>query len=216
MKSLARRTSEYYFRQGLKIFGMVMIVQVLLTLEFIFLESENQDLMSFITQNLVTFTGFFMIIFNTIYAMYGPSWFDSVVLSMGARRKDVFLGQIIQQLTLIILCTAVEIAGCFLFDHMEFIGYTGLSAATALLFGVIGTVVGYKIKKFGKIVMIIIVMAMTVMGFAMGMLKALGGQIPFSSLNSALAISIIAVVAILGFILLELWAYKLNSKCMVS
>ena len=39
------------------------------------------------------------------------------------------------------------------------VGFTFLAAAASILAGVIGTVIGYKIKKFGKIVMMIIIMS---------------------------------------------------------
>ncbi|SDI50803.1 hypothetical protein SAMN05421493_11664 [Pseudobutyrivibrio sp. 49] len=216
MKSLARRSAEHYFIQGIKIFGLVMGLQVILAFEFFLMGAEMTDMLGYIVQNVVAFTGMFMILFNTIYAIYGPNWLDSVVLSMGARRKDVFWGQIIQQLTFITGCVIVSLAICFIFDRKMLVGFTFLAAAASILAGVIGTVIGYKIKKFGKIVMMIIIMIMACLGGVVGAMAAVGKQIHISALNNGLSLTVIGVGTIIVFILLELWAYKLNSKCMVN
>lgn len=216
MKSLARRSAEYYFKQGLKMFALVIILLVVISVEWIIMGFDEKDLNASVTQNIVIFSAMFMVMFNTLYAVYGPNWFDSIVLSMGARRRDVFRGQIIQQTTFIGLCTIVNLAICVIFNHMEFIGYNILSIAVAFLFGVAGIVIGYKIKRFGKVAIFIILMIITCIGATLGALTALGKGINFTGLNSGLLLLVIGVGAIIAFVLLELWAYKLNSKSMVN
>ena len=216
MKSLARRSAEYYFMQGLKMFGLIMGLQLILAIEWIIMGVEETDLIGYVTQSIVIFSAMFMVMFNTLYTVYGPNWYDSIVLSMGARRKDVFRGQIIQQVTCIALCTIVNLAICIIFNHVEFIGYTILSAAVAFLFGVAGTVIGYKIKRFGKVVIFIILMIITCIGAALGALTALGKDLVFTVLSSGPLFPVIGIGTIIAFILLEIWAYKLNSKSMVS
>ena len=61
MKSLARRSAEHYFIQGIKIFGLVMGLQVILAFEFFLMDAEMTDMLGYIVQNVVAFTGMFIL-----------------------------------------------------------------------------------------------------------------------------------------------------------
>ncbi len=216
MNSLSARTRKYYFLAGLKLFGYVAAVQLLLTIEWIFFGVEEADIVGYVSQNIITFNAMFMVLFNMMFAIYGPNWYDSMVLSMGARRRDVFWGQLIKQCTYVGLSTILSIVLCVVFKHENFMGYTIVAVAAAMILGALGLAIGYKVKKYGKIVIFILLIIVGVQAGIWGFVLAAGIKLPISSLNSYIMLSTIGVGAVVVFTLLELWAYKLNQKCMVN
>lgn len=216
MGSLANRARKFYFLQGLKLFGYVSAVQLILVFEWIMFGTEEADMVGFVSQNFITFNAAFMVLFNMMFSIYGPNWYDSMVLSMGARRKDIFWGEIIKQVTYTTLTAALNIIVCIVFNHTNFLGYTFVAIATAMILGAGGLVIGYKIRKYGKIVIFGILMVIFILSGIVGGLMAIGKFTVISKLGSGLLLTAVGAVAVIVFILLELWAYKLNQKSMVN
>lgn len=216
MNSLSARTRKYYFLAGLKLFGYMAAVQLLLAVEWMFFGVEEEDIVGFVSQNVITFNAMFMVLFNMMFAIYAPNWYDSMVLSMGARRRDVFWGQLIKQSIYVGLSAILSIVLCVVFKHENFLGYTFVAVAAAMILGALGLVIGYKVKKYGKIVIFGLLIIVGVQAGIWGFVLAAGIKLPIGSLNSAIILSLIGVGAVAVFVLLELWAYRLNQKCMVS
>lgn len=216
MNSLSARTRKYYFLAGLKLFGYMAAVQLLLAVEWMFFGVEEEDIVGFVSQNVITFNAMFMVLFNMMFAIYAPNWYDSMVLSMGARRRDVFWGQLIKQSIYVGLSAILSIVLCVVFKHENFLGYTFVAVAAAMILGALGLVIGYKVKKYGKIVIFGLLIIVGVQAGIWGFVLAAGIKLPIGSLNSAILLSLIGVGAVAVFVLLELWAYRLNQKCMVS
>ncbi|MDC7278976.1 hypothetical protein NXH64_05590 [Butyrivibrio fibrisolvens] len=216
MNSLLARTRKYYFLAGLKLFGYVAAVQLLLVVEWTFFGVEEEDIVGFVSQNVITFNAMFMVLFNMLFAIYGPNWYDSMVLSMGARRRDVFWGQLIKQSVFVGLSAILSIVLCVVFKHENFLGYTIVAVAAAMILGALGLVIGYKVKKYGKIVIFGLLIIVGVQAGIWGFVLATGIKLPIGSLNSAMILSLIGAGAVAVFVLLEFWAYRLNQKCMVS
>jgi uncharacterized membrane protein YeiH len=86
-------------------------------------------------------------------------------------------------------------------------------AFIALLTGVIGLVIGHKIRRYGKIAIIIIAAIAGILGGTIGMISS--GQNPIFlvhiSLN-AIAVVVATVALIVG---LYIWVYKLTKSMMV-
>lgn len=216
MNSLSARTRKYYFLAGLKLFGYMAAVQLLLAVEWMFFGVEEEDIVGFVSQNVITFNAMFMVLFNMMFAIYAPNWYDSMVLSLGARRRDVFWGQLIKQSIYVGLSAILSIVLCVVFKHENFLGYTFVAVAAAMILGALGLVIGYKVKKYGKIVIFGLLIIVGVQAGIWGFVLAAGIKLPIGSLNSAIILSLIGVGAVAVFVLLELWAYRLNQKCMVS
>lgn len=214
MSELLKRSVKYYITQGFKTIGYVGILYLILIVEWVLLDSGTTDsLIEDTFSRLIFMGGGFVILMNLMFSLYGPNWYDSLVLSMGARRRDVFLGEIIKQLVFVICNSIILMVATFFTGDMGNIKFVLVSAFIALIMGPIGIVIGYKIKTYGKVV--IIVIALTVGGMAgFTTVGLLSGAIVFAYINvSQIIYIILGVLAYIGF---EYWAYKLNQKSMVK
>ncbi|SCZ76383.1 hypothetical protein [Pseudobutyrivibrio xylanivorans] len=212
MSELSKRSAKYYFVQGMKMMGLMVVLQAILCVEWFLMADDRNNLFDHIIRMVLMGGVMFMILFNLIYAVYGPNWLDSLVLSMGARRKDIFVGEIIKQFTYIILNTVVYLVIAVTTGNNIWVPIIILAAVGAALAGAIGQVIGFKIKKYGKAYLFVIAIIAGCFGV-------------FASLTAVLEIDLlgllrnrvgwIIVIAVVLFGLFEFWSYKLGQKSMV-
>ena len=212
MSELSKRSAKYFFIQGLKMMLLILGIQAVLCVEWALMAEDTASMLEQITRMSLMCGIMFMILFNLIYAVYGPNWLDSLVLSMGARRKDVFVGEIIKQFTFIILNTIIYLTIAVTTDNKRWIPIIFISAVVAALTGAIGQVIGYKIKKYGKVYLVII-------GLIAGCFGAFASVTTFLDIDVLesfnMSTGLIIALALVLFGLFEFWAYKLGQKCMV-
>ena len=212
MSELSKRTSKYYFIQGSKMMGYILLLQLILCVEWFIMSSERDNLIDYMSRMTLMCGLMFMVLFNLIYAVYGPNWFDSIVLSMGGRRKDVFWGEMIKQFTFILCNDVVLILVAVATNKLEWIPIILMTSLIAAVTGAAGLVIGHKVKKYGKVYIFII----AIIAGCFGAFASVTTVLDINVLGMAkLSVGLIILVAVVLFVLFELWAYKLNQKSMV-
>ncbi len=214
MSDLSKRTYKYYLINGLKNYGLILLIEMLLILEWILIGSD-EDLRDYIPRMFVMVGGLFTPILNGIYSMYGPGWYDSLTLSMGARRKDIFVGQLIKQLIIVACNTAVVAVVASIFLSKFFMYYVYATALIGLVTGAAGNVVGHKLRRYGKVVIMVIVIACVILGASIGMVVALDGSPVLLTNVGSIPPAVFPILIILLFVGLEAWGYKLSKTMMV-
>jgi hypothetical protein len=214
MSDLSKRTYKYYLMNGLKNYGLILLIEMLLILEWILIGSD-EDLRDYIPRMFVMVGGLFTPILNGIYSMYGPGWYDSLTLSMGARRKDIFVGQLIKQLIIVACNTAVVAVVASIFLSKFFMYYAYATALIGLVTGAAGNVIGHKLRRYGKVVIMIIVIACVILGASIGMAVALDGSPVLLANVGNIPPAVFPILIILLFVGLEAWGYKLSKTMMV-
>ena len=214
MSSLAKRSAKYFFKEGLKTLGLVLGMECLLIIEWLIIGLDRDSLVDYVINMFMSVGSIFIVMMNMMYSFYGPNWYDSMALSMGARRKDIFIGELIKQFTFVGgNFVALSLVAIILHQY-KYIIIVLTTSIIAIALGPIGLIVGHKVSKYGKVV--ILIMAMIAGGF--------GGSYAFSGFwmkefitdFPAFTFPLLIVGAFLIFGLAELWAYKLNQKSMVK
>ncbi len=213
-KSLATRSNIYYAVTGLKLLGTVGACVLVLVAEFFIMYYGNDELFKYQMNTLVMLAMMFLVMFNGIFSLYSANWTDSMVLSMGARRKDIFRGQIIKTVVAMVLGTGVVIAAMYLTDQMDHLRIVIGMAIAAFPISALFYALGHKIRKFGKLGFVVIIMAATIGGILFGFNAATPGN-PLAAFVRNLNTGAIIGIAVVLYLLFELWAYKLNKKSMV-
>lgn len=213
MSDLSKRASKYFLLQGLKLTGYVFLIYGILFLEWILIGSDDEiGVLNFTLQMFLLIGGFFSILMNVIFSMYGPNWYDGLALSMGARRKDVFLGEFIKQGVFVLCHFAVLMGVAIIFKKDMYKEYILFTSFLSFVLGPLGLIIGYSIRKYGKIIIFVIAIASGLCG-AWGSIAITSGTfaVNFQNLNAY----VIAVVGLIIFAGLEFVVYKLNQKSMV-
>ena len=214
MSDLSKRTYKYYLINGLKNYGLILLIEMLLILEWILIGSD-EDLREYIPRMFVMVGGLFTTILNGIYSMYGPGWYDSLTLSMGARRKDIFVGQLIKQLIIVVCNTAVVAVVASIFLSKFFMYYVYATALMGLVTGAAGLVIGHKLRKYGKVVIMVIVSGCAILGGIIGVGAAIDGNAKIITNVASIPPIIFPILMVLLFVGLEVWGYKLSKTMMV-
>lgn len=212
--SLARRSDKYYVKTGLYTLGYALLLECLLIAELIFFDYGNDLRMDYIARSGISFFFMILILFNAMYSLYAANWTDSIVLSMGARRKDIFRGQILKTTVCLVLGAALALIAIYFTKQFELIGLLimsiiGAFPLTALFYGI-----GHKIRKWGRVAVMIIAIIGGICGAAVSAGSILR-QVFFPAFNLQISFAIYALVCVVAFVLLEMWVYKLSSKSMV-
>ena len=214
MSDLSKRTYKYYIKSSFKILGFELLLELILIIEWL-LMGTDESLIEYISRMFIMCGGLIGVLTNGIYAMYGPSLYDGLVLSMGGRRKEIFWGQIIKQIiyvggnSLVLLIVAT-------FVHRPIFYYYILgTAVVGFLFGAAGLVIGHKVKKHGKMIIFIIIICCAGIGGGIGGAAAMDSN--QALLNMISGVPAIAYLPIAGliYVALEVWVYKLNKSMMV-
>ena len=214
MSSLAKRSAKYFFKEGLKTLGLVLGLECLLIIEWLIIGSDEKSLVEYVLNMFMSVGSIFIIMMNMMYSFYGPNWYDSMALSMGARRKDIFIGELIKQFTFVggnfVALSLIAV----IFQQYKYIILILISCIIAIALGPIGLIVGHKVSKYGKVIIMII----AIIGGFFGASLAIGGfwMKEYVTELPSFTFPLIIVGAIAIFALAELWAYKLNQKGMVK
>ncbi|MBO6128017.1 MAG: hypothetical protein J6P79_03860 [Pseudobutyrivibrio sp.] len=214
MTSLAKRSAKYFFKEGLKLLGIVLGLECILVIEWIIIGSDKESFMDYLFQMLMSVGCIVVILMNMLYSFYGPNWFDSLVLSMGARRKDIFVGELIKQLTFVGGNFVIYTILMAIFGKYEYLLLNLLASLIAFALGPVGLLIGYNVHSHGKVVIIVVALIGGIGGGLTGFASA--SNIAFSVGSVGGLVLIITIIAsIIIFAASEFWVYKLNQKSMV-
>ena len=214
MSSLAKRSAKYFFKEGLKTLGLVLGLEVLLIIEWLIIGLDKDSLVDYVINMFMSVGSIFIVMMNLMYSFYGPNWYDSMVLSMGARRKDIFVGELIKQFTFVGgNFVALSLVAIILHQY-KYIIIVLTTSIIAIALGPIGLIVGHKVNKYGKVIIMII----AIIGGCFGVSLTGAGfwMKEFITDFPAFTLQLVILGAIVIFGLAELWAYKLNQKSMVK
>ena len=215
MSDLSKRTLKYYVKSGFKIYGIILAVEAALALEWLLIGFDEENLFEYVTRMSLKIGGLFTVLLNGMYSLYGPNWYDSLVLSMGARRKDIFWGQIIKQLILIVCNSVVLTVLALIIGKPFYFYYIYATAFLALILGGVGLVVGHKVKRYGKIVVVIVAVIAGVLGGTVGVTAVFDQNTALLNFFGSTPLVALPIAAIVIYVALEAWAYKLNKTMMV-
>ena len=210
MSNLSKVSAKYYFIEGLKASGWCVLIQSVIIL-FQSLEASNHSMSSieYAIENLLSLGIVFVILMNGVYSMYGPNWYDNIVLAMGGRRKDIFWGEIIKQFTIVFINSLLYIIVAIVSSNTGYVVNIFSGIIFAIIAGPIGVIIGFTVGKFGRYVILGVVAIAGSFGYAMAMSSL--GFFDFPPYSVAL----LGLVASILYIVLEIWVYKLYQRLMV-
>ncbi len=216
MGDLRKRTCMYYLKDAGKMLLMAIGIEAIIVVEQIILSLGEEDSISSMFISAIVLFGMFILLLNSIYAMYGPAWTDSIVLSMGARRSDIFVGSILKEITFVGAGLIILLAACFLTSNYDLIFYSIYVCIASLVLSGIARIIGHKIKKFGKIAIMVFAVICSIFGIVAGMSMALDGFIfdwfKFSVNTSVLTWGVLLII----YGILQDIVYRLNRKARVQ
>ena len=215
MSDLRKRVCIHYLKDAGKMILMALGIAAIILVENLILNYGDAEMIEDMIDSAIMTFGLFILLFNGIYAMYGPTWTDSLVLSMGVRRSDIFVGNILKEITFAVLGLIVLLLACFFTANYHFMFFSIYMCVASLVIAGIARIAGYKIKKFGKVALVVLVAVIATLSGIIGMSIALDGfafdWFKFSVNTSVLAWG--AFLIIYG--ILQDIVYRLNSKAMV-
>lgn len=214
MSSLAKRSAKYYFKEGLKALALVLGIECFLVIEWFILGANEKNPMDYLFQMVMSVGCIIVVMINMMYSFYGPNWYDSLAMSMGARRKDIFIGELIKQATFVGSYMVVYIILIAIFNKYEYLLLMILSSIVSFALGPVGLVIGHKVHNHGKVIVFIIAMIAGGGGGFIGFFSATGVSIGIESMGAYVIIAVL-IISVIIFALFEFWAYKLNQKSMV-
>ncbi len=213
MSDLSKRAAKYYLVQGVRLFIAVLLGMTFVGTVWILTHFGETNYVESVFYRIFSLGTVFMIMMNFMYSVYSPGWYDSMVLSMGARRKDIFWGVLIKQITFIV-CYAIFLSlMSILTSRPERIKSIMMSSAVSLFMGAAGIIVGHAVKKYGRIVYHIFLII--VLGVGSGSLVMLEHREHVFTLGNATKY-VIAMAGLLLFVIMEFVIYRLNKKSMVA
>ena len=216
MSRLTKVSIRYYVREALLLMGLVYAIGAIFFIEMAALNFGESNDIEYLIMSVTMMCGMFMIMFSSMKNFYAANWRDSMVLSMGARRKDIFRGEIVKAFVYNLGCLLIGGAILIALKQYSFLGYLFTVFCISFPAGALGQALGYKVRKYGKIVLLVMIIVFAGFGgaasaAAAGSDKAVSA---FGAFNTN--IGIVAIVCGVLFVLLELWVYRLNKNCMVQ
>ena len=212
MSELTKRSAKYFFIQGLKALAGMILIELVLVLEWTIMGTENGSLIEHISKEVIFLGACFNVVLNMMYSIYGPTWYDSLALSMGARRKDIFWGEIIKQLVLVLGNTGILLLVCITCSQQQLINFVLSVGVVAIVAGPLGLIIGHKMKKYGMFVAFFIVIIASVVGTTLA-LSGFGAT--FFETISGMGVLGILAISVIAFLLLEVLVNRVNQKSMV-
>ncbi len=217
MSELSKRAAKYYFVQGAKqaLFVFAFLMMMIVFNSLVFIDGSLKDSFMNSIGNALRYGSYMVILCNFMFSVYGPNWYDSIALSLGCRRKDIFIGEMIKQAVFVlsnfIVLIALEVIG-----NMDSVMVLIGTAILGFIMGPLGLILGHKIKKIGRIVIIIPIMIGVFLSATISNVIAMRREVFLTegSPMTGFVIGFIIVAAVL-FTLFEFWAYNLNKKSMV-
>jgi len=162
MNVTTKKTFFYFFKTAQKTVGLCVALCALIIGEFLILDPDFQ--MEGAAQR---FSGYIMMLYMIIQAawgMYAISYYDSLIMSFGAKRKDVFVGEILRE-----MLTAIEIT--IMYVILQKVGGGETNPQNALIFMVVGLAAGAIMRivgglnlKHGRLVYLILILGCALLG----------------------------------------------------
>lgn len=213
--SLAARALKYYLGIALQRLGITAGITALIFVEFLIIHSGEPNFVQTTVRLCFLMFALFAMLFNPMYAMYGPNWYDSNVLSMGGRRKDIFWCSIVKELLYESVCMVVIIVAHNIAGTTELIPYGIVLIGLSLPLAGIARIIGHNIKKHGRLPVIILALTAGAGGAAVSMIETMGVDI-YSKLPSTASQLCVYLLGCLGaYAIFQIFVYKLCSKAMV-
>ncbi|MBO4911124.1 MAG: hypothetical protein J5504_00230 [Butyrivibrio sp.] len=216
MSELSKRVVKYYFKQGFKLFAYVLLGIIPLGCVWAFMVYGNDyDWKRQLFRMLFGYCEWLVPYFIFCFSMQAPTWHDSMAMSMGARRKDVFCGNLIKQGTFA-LCSSFGYILLILWSRQtEQMNHVLFLLAISLASGSVGHFLGYKVYRYGRKVMLISVIAFLITYSVV----RVSYTINYYHMAKMFSFEKNIFAYILGFIILfvvmEILIYKANKKCVV-
>ena len=217
MSELSKRAAKYYFVQGIKQFLFVIgFIAMMIVFNCLLFDQGSETEVFMDGVGMALFTGRLMVIaLNFMFSVYGPNWYDSMALSLGCRRKDIFIGEMIKQ-AVFVLCNMILLISLATVTKQRHSWILVVSGIFAFVVGPLGLVVGHKVKKIGMMVIVILMLVTAFLGQCV--VNMIGPKLDVFLAEGhsciGLVIGFIIVAAVL-FTIFEYWAYKLNKNSMV-
>ena len=217
MSELSKRAAKYYFVQGAKqalfVFAFLMMMTVFNSL--VFIDGSVKDSFMNSIGNALRYGSYMIILCNFMFSVYGPNWYDSIALSLGCRRKDIFIGEMIKQ-AVFVLSNFIVLIALAVIGNMDSVMVLIGTAILGFIMGPLGLILGHKIKKIGRIVIIIPIMIGAFLSATLSNVIAMRTE-AFLTEGSSMTGFVIGfiIVAIVLYTLFEFLAYNLNKKSMV-
>ena len=216
MSRLTKASIKYYVREGAILMALVLGIGVLFLAEMAVLNLGEDNYFEYTVMSVTMMVGMFMVMFNVMKSFYGANWTDSMVLSMGARRKDVFRGEIIKSVIYNAGCTLAMILLVVVAKQYYLVTYIAIMFCVSFPAGALGQAIGFKVRKYGKAVLFAIIIVFAGCGGAVGSMTSDGDR-TFSAMSVLnVNLLIVAIISAVLFVLIELWVYNLNKNCMVQ
>ena len=217
MSELSKRAAKYYFVQGLKqsLFVLAFLMMMTVFNSLVFIDGSVKDSFMNSIGNALRYGSYMIILCNFMFSVYGPNWYDSIALSLGCRRKDIFIGEMIKQ-AVFVLSNFIVLIVLAVIGNMDSVMVLIGTAILGFIMGPLGLILGHKIKKIGRIVIIIPIMIGVFLSATLSNVIAMRTEafLTEGSSMTGFVIGFIIVAAVL-YTLFEFLAYNLNKKSMV-
>ncbi|SFU89915.1 hypothetical protein [Butyrivibrio sp. INlla21] len=217
MGELSKRAAKYYFVQGTKqaLFVLAFLAMITVLNCLVFVDGSVMDSLMDNIGSSIRYGSYMIVLCNFMFSVYGPNWYDSIALSLGCRRKDIFIGEMIKQVMFVLSDFIVLIALATVAKQEYIIVLIGF-VVLGLVMGPLGLIVGHKIKRIGRIVVLVTIMVGAFFSAMLSNIIAMRTEafITEGCPVTGVVIGFIIVAAVL-YTLFEFWAYNLNKKSMV-
>ena len=122
---------------------------------------------------------------------------------------------LIKQLIIVVCNTAVVAVVASIFLSKFFMYYVYATALMGLVTGAAGNVIGHKLRRHGKVVIMVIVLGCAILGGMIGVGAAIDGNAILVTNVASIPPILFPILIILLFVGLEAWGYKLSKTMMV-
>ena len=212
MSQATKRTLLFYAKRVQLYVLLAIGGSLVLGVYFSFLNEDTFGNLYESIKNAIWLIPYFIIVDNTAWGFYSISYYDSIALSFSARRKDLFLGEILWQILLVLECTVAEMILLIFFDTLEtlpaFIGYCAIS----LVVGVVCRFLSAIQTKYGRAIYMVVLIGISISG---GLVGALAMFMPLGTIFSSTIIPLSTIFALILFVVLTVLNKRTYNKIMV-
>ena len=213
--SLAARSLTYYLKTSVQYIGYSIAIAALIFVEFLFIHSGEADTFGIAFRMAVSILAMFIAMLNPMYALYSPNWYDSNVLSMGGRRRDIFWGSIVKEILFILMGLIIVSAIYSIYGTPEMIPTAVYLMFGSLPFTGLARIIGHKIRKNGRIAVVVIAIVAGFSAAAVSMISNSGLYV-FDFLPEGGVSMLLYILIALGiYAVLQIFVYRMCSKAMV-
>jgi len=220
MSELTKRTIKYYIKQAFKeILSFYILISAMVAIFFLYNVASGDNMFFYEEESIIWYYGWvmegwsskFMVILIYLFSLHTVIVYDNVLLSMGARRKDIFWGTIVKQNIYFAFCVPV----IYIFRCMCIGEISGVSVGEdyyimCMLSGALGVFMGYQLKIYGRSLLLILAFSVI---FTICIVVSLA--IIFSELITCYYYKR-EIIVVVVFIALEVIIYNLNKMSRVN